>query len=80
MWSASRSASSRYAVLTTIVTPSPSTSPDQNGGGFTSDGWFIAAIILIAVALIVGGIWLYIKNREDKVDDEDENTDDNNLF
>lgn len=60
--------------------PSPSVSPDKGNEGIGSDGWFIAAIILIAVALIVGGIWLYIKNREDKVDDEDENTDDNNLF
>ena len=52
--------------------PSPSTSPDQNGGGFTSDGWFIAAIILIAVALIVGGIWLYTKSRDDRMDDDDD--------
>jgi len=47
---------------------------------FTSDGWFIAAIILIAVALIVGGIWLYIKNREDKMEDDEDDMDDNNLF
>ena len=33
---------------------SPTASPDSSGGGFGSDGWFIAAIILIAVALIVG--------------------------
>ena len=60
--------------------PSPSISPDKGNEGIGSDGWFIAAIILIAVALIVGGIWLYVKNREDKMDDDDENTDDNNLF
>jgi len=59
--------------------PSPSTSPDKTNS-FTSDGWFIAAIILIAVALIVGGIWLYIKNREDKMEDDEEDLDDNNLF
>jgi hypothetical protein len=58
--------------------PSPSTSPDK-GSSIGSDGWFIAAIILIAVALIVGGIWLYIKNREDKLEDE-EDEDDNKLF
>ncbi|MEA4869312.1 MAG: hypothetical protein VB062_01590 [Christensenella sp.] len=55
--------------------PSPSASPEQNGGGFTSDGWFIAAIILIAVALIVGGIWLYTKSRDDRMDDDDDDTD-----
>ena len=58
--------------------PSPSVSPDQDGAGIGSDGWFIAAIILIAVALIVGGIWLYIKNREDKIDDDDEDDDTDN--
>ena len=52
--------------------PSPTVSPDSNSTGFGSDGWFIAAIILIAVALIVGGIWLYTKNRGDKMDDEDD--------
>lgn len=55
--------------------PSPSTSPEQTGGGFTSDGWFIAAIILIAVALIVGGIWLYTKSRDDRMDDDDDDDD-----
>ncbi len=58
--------------------PSPSVSPDKGNEGIGSDGWFIAAIVLIAVALIVGGIWLFIKNREDKMDDDDE--DENNLF
>ena len=57
--------------------PSPTLTPDKGGAG--SDGWLIAAIILIAVALIVGGIWLYIKNREDKLEDE-EDEDDNKLF
>jgi hypothetical protein len=52
--------------------------PDKGGAG--SDGWLIAAIILIAVALIVGGIWLYIKNREDKLEDEEDENDDNKLF
>ncbi len=55
----------------------PSASPEGSGGGFGSDGWLIAAIILIAVALIVGGIWLYTKNRGDRIEDED---DENNLF
>jgi len=59
--------------------PSASVSPAQNNNA-GADGWLIAAIILIAVALIVGGIWLYIKNREDKLQDDDEETDDNNLF
>ena len=52
--------------------PTPTVSPSANSGGLGSDGWFIAAIILIAVALIVGGIWLYTKNREDRMDDEDD--------
>ncbi|HWQ99155.1 MAG TPA: hypothetical protein VN538_13820 [Clostridia bacterium] len=58
--------------------PSPTLVPDKGGAG--SDGWLIAAIILIAVALIVGGIWLYIKNREDKLEDEEDENDDNKLF
>lgn len=57
--------------------PSPTVSPDDSTGGFTSDGWFIAAIILIAVALIVGGIWLYTKTRDDRMDDDDDDDDDN---
>lgn len=52
--------------------PTPTASPAATTNGIGSDGWFIAAIILIAVALIVGGIWLYTKNREDRVDDEDD--------
>jgi len=33
------------------------------------------------VALIVGGIWLYTKNKEDRMsDDDDDDTDDTNLF
>ena len=57
----------------------PTASPAATTNGIGSDGWFIAAIILIAVALIVGGIWLYTKNREDRTDDDDD-TDDSNLF
>ncbi len=61
--------------------PSPTVSPEVKSGGLGSDGWFIAAIILIAVALIVGGIWLYTKNKEDRMsDDDDDDTDDSNLF
>ena len=52
--------------------PTPTASPSATTGGLGSDGWFIAAIILIAVALIVGGIWLYTKNRGDRMDDEDD--------
>jgi hypothetical protein len=58
--------------------PAATVSPAQNNNA-GADGWLIAAIILIAVALIVGGIWLYIKNREDKLEDE-EDEDDNKLF
>ena len=61
--------------------PSPTVSPEVKSTGLGSDGWFIAAIILIAVALIVGGIWLYTKNKEDRMsDDDDDDTDDTNLF
>ncbi len=61
--------------------PSPTVSPSTSSGGLGSDGWFIAAIILIAVALIVGGIWLYTKNKEDRMsDDDDDDMDDTNLF
>jgi len=49
------------------ATPSPSDAASGEGflNGIASDGWFIAAIILIAIALIVGGIWLYTKNRDE---------------
>lgn len=61
--------------------PSPTVSPEVKSTGLGTDGWFIAAIILIAVALIVGGIWLYTKNKEDRMsDDDDDDTDDTNLF
>ena len=61
--------------------PSPTVSPEVKSTGLGTDGWFIAAIILIAVALIVGGIWLYTKNKEDRIsDDDDDDTDDTNLF
>ena len=62
------------AVVTPL--PSPTLSPDTVKEGLGSDGWFIAGIILIAVALIVGGIWLYTKNRADRVEDEDDEDDD----
>ncbi len=52
--------------------PTPTVTPDSSSGLFGSDGWFIAAIILIAVALIVGGIWLYTKNRDDRMNDDDD--------
>ena len=45
--------------------PSPTATADNTLAGFASDGWFIAAIILIAIALIVGGIWLYTKNKDE---------------
>ena len=59
--------------------PSPTATVEPKNEGLGSDGWFIAAIILIAVALIVGGIWLYTKNRGDRMDDDDEN-EGNDLF
>jgi hypothetical protein len=34
-------------------------------GGLSTEGWFIAAIVLVAIILIVGGIWLYTKNRDE---------------
>lgn len=52
--------------------PTPTATPDSSSGLFGTDGWFIAAIILIAVALIVGGIWLYTKNRDDRMSDDDD--------
>ena len=45
--------------------PTPTLEPETDAGGLMQDGWFIAAIVLIAVALIVGGIWLYTKNRDE---------------
>ncbi len=52
--------------------PTPTIEPDVGSDGLMKDGWFIAAIVLIAVALIVGGIWLYTKNRDERIDDDDE--------
>ncbi len=52
--------------------PTPTVEPDANAGGLMKDGWFIAAIILIAVALIIGGIWLYTKNRDEHYDNDDD--------
>ncbi len=51
------------------VSPSPSPSPEganvpTDSGSLFSDGWFVAGIILFAVALIIGGIWLYVRNRD----------------
>ncbi len=74
--------SSDYATLGVTPTPTasaavtptatPTASPEQNSGSMIKDGWFIAAIVLIAVALIVGGIWLYTKNRDEQRDDIDD--------
>jgi hypothetical protein len=52
--------------------PTPTSEPAAGAGGIMKDGWFIAAIVLIAVALIVGGIWLYTKNRDSRYDDDDD--------
>ncbi len=47
-------------------TPTPLVSADDTKvSNLSADGWFVAAIILLAVALIVGGIWLYTKNRDE---------------
>jgi len=53
-------------------TPVPTASADQPIAGMSADGWFVIAIIVIAVALIVGGIWLYTKSRDDRIDDDDD--------
>lgn len=50
------------------VSPTPTPLVDADDKTLTdlsADGWFVAAIILLAVALIVGGIWLYTKNRDE---------------
>ena len=54
------------------LTPTPLVSADQPIAGMASDGWLVIAIVLIAVALIVGGIWLYTKSKENNGDDEDD--------
>jgi len=47
-------------------TPTPLVNAESKTlSDLSADGWFVAAIILLAVALIVGGIWLYTKNRDD---------------
>ena len=53
-------------------TPTPLVSADKPIAGMASDGWLVIAIVLIAVALIVGGIWLYTKSKENNMDDEDD--------
>ena len=53
-------------------TPTPLVSVDKPIAGMASDGWLVIAIVLIAVALIVGGIWLYTKSKENNDDDEDD--------
>ncbi len=48
------------------ATPTPLVTADVPPvGGLSAEGWFIAAIVLIAIILIVGGIWLYTKNRDE---------------
>jgi len=64
-----KAAAAGAATATPADTPSVSPTPagdsaDADGWNLTSDVWFIAAIILLAVALIIGGIWLYTKNRD----------------
>ena len=53
-------------------TPTPLVAADQPIAGMAADGWLVIAIVLIAVALIVGGIWLYTKTRDTHDDDEDD--------
>jgi hypothetical protein len=51
---------------TVSPTPTPLVDADDTTlSDLSADGWFVAAIILLAVALIVGGIWLYTKNRDE---------------
>lgn len=52
--------------------PTPLVAADQPIAGMAADGWLVIAIVLIAVALIVGGIWLYTKSRDTRDDDEDD--------
>ncbi|HWQ05989.1 MAG TPA: Ig-like domain-containing protein, partial [Feifaniaceae bacterium] len=59
-------APSASASTSASATPTPLISADDSSsGGLSADGWFIAAIVLLAIALIVGGIWLYTKNRDE---------------
>ena len=53
-------------------TPTPLISADEPIAGMAADGWLVIAIVLIAVALIVGGIWLYTKSKETVDDDDDD--------
>lgn len=47
-------------------TPTPLISANDTPlSGLSTEGWFIAALVLLAIALIVGGIWLYTKNRDE---------------
>ncbi|MCE5188085.1 MAG: hypothetical protein LLF75_02710 [Eubacteriales bacterium] len=76
--------SSEYGAAAASPTPlpsasagvSPSSTPliaaEQPIAGMGADGWLVIAIVLIAVALIVGGIWLYTKSRDTRNDDDDE--------
>jgi len=50
------------------VSPTPTpliAANDTSSSGLSAEGWFIAALVLLAIALIVGGIWLYTKNRDE---------------
>ncbi len=50
------------------VSPTPTSliaADDTPFSGLTAEGWFIAVLVLLAIALIVGGIWLYTKNRDE---------------
>lgn len=52
--------------------PTPLISADQSIAGMAADGWLVIAIVIIAVALIIGGIWLYTKSRDSGHEDDDE--------
>lgn len=61
--------------LSPAVTSTPLiTATDAAPGGMMGEGWFVAAIIILAVLLIIGGIWLYMKykNGEDESDGLDD--------
>lgn len=52
--------------------PTPLISADSSIAGMGADGWLVIAIVIIAVALIIGGIWLYTKSKESGRDEEDD--------
>lgn len=53
-----------------VLTPTPTEEPDiQSAASSTRpglmSGWLLALIICVALLFIIGGIWLYVKNRDE---------------